>query len=145
MKRVTAVFAKPQKLVHLSGLSVSFEDDTHRPSRSLWGVGSTGRQEKHFALPDVNGLWTAIRVNYFYLNVALHLIEQFFSFFPVVIFSSVWAADDHHDEIVIPDIDLFVTDGRLKQEAVIFNPSLEVEGFGDWHSRKFIGWGGEQI
>jgi len=55
----------------------------------------------------------------------------------VVIFTAVRTAYDHHDEVVIANINLFVSHRRFQQMPIFINPFLEVERFRNRHKILF--------
>jgi hypothetical protein len=107
-------------------------------SGPLRGVRDARWQQEHLTLSDVDGLRAAIFIDDLDLDIAFQLVEQFFTFFPVVVLAAIGAADDHDDKVLIFNINLLVAYGRFQQMAVFLDPVLEVERFSDWHTRRFF-------
>lgn len=129
-----AIFTEPHQFVDFTFSAVAFDDQAYGSFWALWGVWDSGREEEHLAFSNINGFWLAIGIDNFNLNIAFKLEEKFFSFFPMVVFSSVWSAYDHNDEVIVIDKELFVAHGRFEQVAIFFDPVVQVKG--TYHSNK---------
>src|SRR5262249_39224431 len=62
-------------------------------------------------------------------DVTLDLVEQLLAGVDVVVAALVGPADDHDQEVTVPDS--HVADGRLEQVAVLVDPALQVERGGE--------------
>jgi hypothetical protein len=61
------------------------------------------------------------------MHIALQLIEEFFTFLPVIVLAAIGTAYNHDDKIIVIHIDLLVANRWFQQIPVILYPLVEVE------------------
>jgi len=123
---VVTILTKPQQAVFLSRPPLALNYHPDRVPASDRIMRHTRRQQKHLAFSnrDIDGL--SVLLN-FYRDIALKLIEKLLTLIPVIVFSRVRPADNHHNKI-FSVVNTLIPNRRLEQMPVLIDPFLEVEG-----------------
>ncbi len=60
-------------------------------------------------------------------DISFELVEEFFRFVVMVIFSGIWAGHDHHDVVVALWRQIFVGHWWFEQVSILCQPLLKIE------------------
>ena len=123
-KRAAVVAVKNYVLV-LAGRPASFDDDAHGVGRANRRVRDVRRNEERLPFPH-EMIDDPVAFPDPDFDVAFKLIKIFFGIDEMKIVPRIWPLD-HHDEEVAAIVEIAITNRRLEEIAVGFDPIVDVD------------------
>ena len=128
IQTMSAVLAIPGKSIQLLRTAAPFNDDPDAACGTLRRVGHVRRQQKDLALANRYVGDPAV-LHRFEQHIPLQLEEEFFARVVVIILARIGPANGHDYEGAVLKQQL-VADRRLEQLSILFDPALQIEGWG---------------